>query len=160
MSRVKVEYRSNSKEVYNDFCQKNPSITVSFREWEKVISTYNSLFRDYILETGEAAKLPWGIGMFSISKKKPKKKKVFDGKEYMNMAIDWQKTRKAGKYIYNFNHHTDGYRARWYWFQDESRFENAAIWWFKPCRKASRLIKDFILKNPTQMDIYKQWERK
>lgn len=159
MSRVKVEFRSNGKEVYDDFCQKNPSIRINFKEWERIILTFNGMFRDYILETGEVAKLPWGVGMFTISKKKPKKKKVYEDKEYMNMPIDWQKTRKAGKYIYNFNAHTDGYRCRWYWFNDKSRFENSDVWWFKPCRRASRNINEY-LKRPQQIDLYKQWERK
>lgn len=159
MSRTKVEYRSAGKEVYNDFCIKHPSIRLTFKEWEKIIYTFNGLFRDYILDTGEVAKLPWGVGAFSISKKKPRKTKTFEDKEYMNMPIDWQKTRKAGKYIYNFNSHTDGYRCRWYWFSQESRFENVDIWNFKACRRASRGIKEY-LKRPQQLEVYKQWERR
>jgi nucleoid DNA-binding protein len=160
MSRVKVEYRTGERKVYDQFCLKYPDITINFDEWKEIIYTYNSLFREYLLETGDRAKLPYGIGTFAIAKKKPKKTKTYAGKEYMNMPIDWQKSRKAGKRIYNFNAHTDGNRFRWLWFnRGYRRFYHSDLWTFKPSRETSRKITEY-LKRPRQVDLYKQWNPK
>src|SRR5260221_6291688 len=159
MSRVKVEYRTSSRKVYDKFCLKHPDVKITFDEWKNIIHTFNHLFRDYILETGERGKLPWGLGVFAISKKKIKKLKTYDGKEYVNLPIDWQKSRKAGKRIYNFNTHTDGFRFRWHLFHRECRFHNSDIWNFKPSRDSSRKIAEY-LRIPQQQEVYKQWQRK
>jgi len=156
--RVKVEYRTGSKVVYDKFCIKHPDIKLTYEEWRKIIFTFNHLFRDYILETGEKGKLPWGLGVFAISKKKIKKLKVHDGKEYVNLPIDWQRTKIAGKRIYNFNTHSDGCRFRWHMFPRESRFFHSDIWNFKPCRDSSRKIAEYV-KIPKQQELYKQWQR-
>ena len=107
--RIKIDWRSASKENYNNFCKKNPSIKLTFDEWRDIIYTYNEAFKEYILETGERAKLPFGFGEFSINKKKRRKMKGVDGKEFVNLPIDWKKTKEKGKRIYNFNFHTEGY---------------------------------------------------
>jgi nucleoid DNA-binding protein len=158
MPRVKVEYRSGAREVYDKFCLKYPESPLSYEEWESIIYTYNKLFRDYLLETGEKAKLPFGLGPFSINKKKTKKLKRYKDKEYVNLPIDWVKTRKEGKRIYNFNLHTDGYRFKWLWFPKDSRFYQANIWVFKPSRESSRKITEY-LKKPQQTELYKQWQQ-
>ena len=71
--RTKIDWRSSSKENYNNFCRKNPTIKVTFDEWRNIIYQYNEHFKNYILETGERARLPFGFGEFSINKKKRKK---------------------------------------------------------------------------------------
>lgn len=156
--RVKVEYRTASRKVYEKFCLKHPEIKLTLVEWREILHTFSHLFRDYILETGDKAKLPWGMGVFAISKKKIKKLKRHDGVEYINLPIDWAKTRKAGKRIYTFNTHTDGYRFRWHMFPRETRFIDADIWNFKPCRDSSRKIAEY-LKIPQQQELYKEWQR-
>ena len=101
--RTKIDWRSGSKENYNDFCKKNPSVKITFDNWRNIIYTYNESFKEYILETGDKAKLPYGFGEFSINKKKRRRLKGADGKEFVNLPIDWQKTKEKGKVIYNFN---------------------------------------------------------
>ena len=161
MPRVKTEYRSASKQLYNKFCEKHPDITITFEKWKEVIYTYNYFFRDYILETGEKAKLPWGFGSFAISKRKVKKYKIFNGKEYINLPIDWKKTKELGKVIYNLNAHTDGYRYKWLWFILEARIYHSDIWVFRPSRISSRKIAEYI-KKPSSIysQLYKQWDRR
>ena len=107
--RVAIEWRSGSKEEYEKFCKSNPNIKLSFIEWKNILYSFNDSFRSYILETGDKGKLPCGFGEFGINKKKRKKTKVLpNGKEYINLPVDWKKTKEAGKYIYIFNYHTDG----------------------------------------------------
>ena len=109
MSRVAVDWRSASKKSYEDFCKKNPLISLNFDEWKNILYSFNESFKHYILETGEREKLPTGFGEFSINKKKRKRSKDIDGKEFVNLPIDWVKTKEKGKRIYNFNYHTEGY---------------------------------------------------
>jgi hypothetical protein len=50
--RVAVEWRSASKENYRIFCKKYPLIKLTYVEWENIIYSYNELFKEWLLETG------------------------------------------------------------------------------------------------------------
>ena len=67
-------------------------------------------------------------------KRKEERLKLADGKEFVNLPIDWQKTKEKGKVIYNFNYHTEGYFFGWMWFKQTARFKNSDLWYFKPSR--------------------------
>lgn len=158
MSRVLVEWRSSSKENYNRFCKKFPNTILSFEEWKNIIYLYNESFKEYILETGYKAKLPFGFGEFSINKKKRRVKKGIDGKEFINLPIDWQKTKEKGKVIYNFNHHTEGYFFGWMWFKTTARFRHSDLWYFKPSRVTSRLLSHYLKVDSKYQNIYCEWK--
>lgn len=161
MPRVKVQYRTGSREVYNKFCTANPSINLSFEKWSEIIYTFNYSFRDHILETGDRCKLPWGMGTFSVSKKKSKKHVIHGGKEYINLAVDWIKTNKLGKRVYLLNAHTDGYRYKWYWFSSDARFQHSEIWVWKASRTTSRKLAEYLKRpNSPYPQIYREWERR
>ena len=66
MARVKVEWRSGSKENYIDFCKKHPDVKLSYADWRSIIYKFNEEFRAYVLETGEKVRLSYGFGEFSI----------------------------------------------------------------------------------------------
>jgi hypothetical protein len=122
--------------------------------------TYNESFKEYILETGEKVKLPFGFGEFSINKKKRRKlKNNVDGKEFVNLPIDWQKTKEKGKIIYNFNYHTEGYFFGWMWFKQTARFKNFDLWYFKPSRLTSRLLSHYLKTNDKYQYIYNEWKK-
>jgi nucleoid DNA-binding protein len=157
--RVSVDWRSASKENYNDFRTKHPNINIPFEDWKKIIYEFNYMFAEHILKTGEKIKLPAGLGEFAINKKKRKRIKVIDGKEYINLPIDWQKTKEKGKYIYNFNYHTEGYFFGWMWFRKSCRFKYSNIWFFKPTRRNSRLINEYLKADEEHQHIYATWNR-
>jgi nucleoid DNA-binding protein len=158
--RTKIDWRSSSKENYNQFCKKNPSIKLTYDEWRNILYTFNESYKEYILETGDKAKLPYGFGEFSINKKKRRKlKNNIDGKEFVNLPIDWQKTKEKGKVIYNFNYHTEGYFFGWMWFKNTARFRNADLWYFKPSRLTSRLLSHYIKTNDKYQNIYREWKK-
>jgi hypothetical protein len=158
MSRVKVEWRSSSKDNYNKFCKDQPSIKLTYDEWRNIIYTYSEMFKEYILESGDKAKLPFGFGEFSINKKKRRKLKSADGKDFINLPIDWQKTKEKGKVIYNFNYHTEGYFFGWMWFKTTTRIKNSDLWYFKPSRLTSRLITHYLKTNDKYQHIYREWK--
>ena len=157
--RVKIDWRSASKENYINFCKKHPSVKLTFEEWRIIIYTYNEAFKEYILETGERAKLPYGFGEFSINKKKRRKMKGIDGKEFVNLPIDWKKTREKGKRIYNFNFHTEGYFFGWVWFKNTARIKHTDLWYFKPSRTTSRLLSHYIKTDDKYQHIYHEWKK-
>lgn len=157
--RVAVAYRTSSKEAYKKFCSAHPEVKLDFEKWKEIIYSYNYLFRDYLLETGDRVKLPWGLGSFSINKKKVRKTIIKDDKELVVMPVDWQKSRKAGKKIYHLNSHTDGYRYKWLWFAGDARIYQCSIWVFKPSRITSRKLAQYIKKpGANYFQIYKQWK--
>jgi nucleoid DNA-binding protein len=156
--RVKVDWRSASVENYKSFCKKHPSITLTFDEWRNIIYSFNEAFRNYILETGERAKLPFGFGEFSINKKKRRKKKGLND-EFINLPIDWKKTKEKGKYIYNFNYHTEGYFFGWLWFKETSRLRNTKLWYFKPSRVTSRMLSHYIKTDEKYQHMYYEWKK-
>jgi hypothetical protein len=157
MPRRAIEFRTASRENYNDFCKKHPSISLTFDEWRNILYSFNDSFRNYILETGERAKLPYGLGEFTINKKKRRKMKG-PNDEFINLAVDWKKTKEKGKIIYNFNYHTEGYFFGWVWFKESTRFKHSDLWYFKPTRVTSRLLAHYIQTNDKYQHIYRTWK--
>jgi hypothetical protein len=158
--RVKIDWRSASKDNYNSFCKKHPSIKLTFDQWRNIIYSYNEAFKEYILETGERAKLPFGFGEFSINKKKRRKMKGKDGKEdFVNLPIDWKKTKEKGKRIYNFNFHTEGFFFGWIWFKTTARFRQSNLWYFKASRNTSRLLSHYLKTDDKYQHIYHEWKK-
>jgi len=156
--RVAVDFRSSSKDNYIDFCKTHPSIIISFDKWKNIIYTFNESFRDYILETGEKAKFPYGFGEFSIVKKKRKKTKIVDGKEIINLPIDWKKSKEKHKRIYLMNYHTEGFFFGWHWFKDTSRVKFHDLWYFKTSRVTSRLLAHYLKISDKYQHLYREWK--
>lgn len=161
MSRPKIDYRTASKECYEEFLQKNSSISLSFDDYKKVIYAFNISLVSHLLETGDKVKLPFGLGELVVNKYKPKKYIIGkDGKEHVNLSIDWVETKKAGKYVYHLNAHTEGYKFYWMWNWWKSRIKCAFIWKFEMARTNSRLLKTYLKKtNSKYKDIYREYPR-
>lgn len=156
--RTKVDWRSSSRENYNNFCKKHPNIKISFDEWKNVIYLFNESFKNYILESGEKAKLPFGFGEFSINKKKRRKRKGLND-EFVNLPVDWKKTKEKGKIIYNFNFHTEGYFFGWMWFKETARLKHIHLWYFKPSRVTSRLLSHYLKTDEKYQHIYREYKK-
>jgi nucleoid DNA-binding protein len=159
MPRTAIDWRSASKENYKDFCKKNPSIVLSFDDWRRIVYDFNESFKTYLLETGFKGRLPGGFGEFSITKKRRKKIKIDPktGREFINLPVDWQKTKEKGKIVYNFNYHTEGYFFGWQWFKATARLKYIQFWYFKPTRVTSRLLAHYIKADPKYQDLYQNW---
>lgn len=156
--RTKVDWRSAAKSTYKDFCTKNPTIKLSYDEWKNIIYSFNESVRDYILETGEKVKLPFGFGEFSVHKKKSAKFKEINGEQKIVLPIDWKKTREKGKRIYNFNHHTEGYYFGWMWFKKTSTLKFVNLWYFKASRATARLLAHYLKIDNKYQHLYMEWK--
>ena len=85
--------------------------------------------------------------------------KVYKGKKYINLRIDWAKTKEAGKKIYHTNEHSDGFNFRWLWFPGDARIHLSNLYVFKPWRYVSRAINRYVRKtNSMYKDLYMQWK--
>lgn len=167
MPRTKRDFRQVSREMYKEFKLTHPEINISFEQYKEVVTSFNEGFRDHILDTGDIVKYPFGLGMFSIDKRKTKRTVVHDGEEKIILPVDWKKTNEArlkdpnAKRIYIFNSHSNGYRFSWFWQPNSARFILADLYVFKPYRISSRKIAEYIKKpNSPYIDLYKELRRK
>lgn len=146
MSRIKRQYCTTRPEVYERFIERTkPSLEVNSLLWRKIVYMINQAYRDYILETGEKVRMPFGFGDLSINKKLRKHTTKYpDGNDRICLPIDWVKTRKAGKHIYNFNEHSDGYFYGWIYFRPSGRMKFNKLWDFSASRDSSRLLAKYI----------------
>lgn len=159
MSRTKYSYRTASPEAYNDFKRLNPEIQLSFKEWSEILYEYMAQFREYLLETGDIGKLPWGLGYFGVNKKKRKRYKgiLLNGKNVINLNVDWKASKEEGKKIYNFNFHTDGFTYWWKWYKNTAYVTAPTAIYFKASRETSRLLAKYLLKPDSEyFEIYRE----
>ena len=158
---VKYDVDTGKKAVYEQFCKEHPEVKLSFSQWKEIIYKWNELFFDNLINTGHKFKLPYGFGSLAINKKK--NKNFFtnweSGEKFNILPLDFQETRKAGKPIYNFNYHTQGYRCSWKWFKSECRFLLADIYEFNAYRPHSRKLAHY-LKHHNYIDRYFNWGAK
>lgn len=159
MSRVRKEYRQTARSTYDRWQALHPETQLSYLEFQNIIYSFNYAFRDYLLETGEKAKLPWGIGDFAVSKKRPPKTKISPktGLEIISLPVDWKKTKEQGFKIYHLNRHTDGFKFLLKWFTRTARYKLSDVWVFKPIRLTSRLINHYIKKDKANLNKYQEW---
>lgn len=163
MSRRKVQYRTYSKNNYKRFLAEN-NLTkdiLSYEKYCKNLEVCNWMFVEYALRTGERVKLPHGFGFIAVNKKMLKRYKDYknpEGKNYINLRVDFNKTKQYGKVIYHTNEHSDGYNFKWVWSPKEAKFFLSDLYIFKPGRYASRAIAKYIKKpNSEYKEMYMNW---
>jgi hypothetical protein len=160
--RVKREYSTYSKANYERFIAENKLTKeeIPFDKYVKNLKVCNWLFIEYAIRTGKKAQLPFGFGNIAVNKKKLKRYKEFNGKTYINLQIDWAKTKQYGKRIYHTNEHTDGYNYKWMWFPKEAKLHLSHLYVFKATRNASRVLSKY-LKRPNSIykDLYLEWAK-
>lgn len=142
------KFTSTSLESYKEFKEQNKNIKITAAQFRSIIRTFNQFFVDHLLETGERLPLTHGLGYIEVVKYKPNTKRYLDPKNKCKLAyhVDWVATKKAGKYIYNLNSHTDGYKYYFKWGFSRAYFRMSYVWAVKIVRKHSRRLAS-ILKN-------------
>ncbi len=85
--------------------------------------------------------------------------KTVDGKEMVNLPVDWKRSKEKGKIIYNFNYHTEGFFFGWTWFKESTRIRNINLWYFKPSRTTSRLLSHYIKTDDKYQHLYREWKK-
>lgn len=154
--RIIHEYRTGSRDSYNQFCLEHPELNVTFEQFRKFLYAFNANLVDHLLETGDFVKLPFGLGTVVITKYKPSKTLQFGDKVYNNLPVDWKLTKENGELTRTLNMHTDGYAYYFAWLPYTSKIKCKFIWSFKMgrdhSRKLARLLK---LPRSKYKDLYK-----
>lgn len=155
------DFRTASKESYEEFKAKNSHIHITFQQFKDILRTWNEMMMLYILETGKEIKLPYGMGPLTISKKVRKRFKTVKGKQMINLPVDWKKTKEEGRKIYIINHHTEGFSYCWFWAPKKSRIKYSYAWRLKIGRVYSRLLAKYLKQpNSKYKDIYMEQSRR
>jgi len=160
MSRTKKEYRTYSRENYDRFLKENniSEKELPYSKYCKNLEVCNWMFVEYALRTGQKVQLPHGFGTLAVNKKKLKMYKEHNGKKYINLRIDWKKTRELGKKVYHTNEHSDGFNFRWMWFSEDAKLFLSDLYVFKPGRYVSRAINKYVRKvNAQYKELYLEW---
>src|SRR6478736_8187573 len=141
--RVARQYRSASVESFKRFREEHPHIRIGIEKFRQILYTFSFKVRDYILETGEEVRLPHGMGVLTVGRKKTRRLSK-DNK--IILPVDWVETLKRGKKVYNFNDHTEGWKYKWRWEKNKALFRYSALWSFKPSRTTSRRLAEYLKK--------------
>lgn len=142
--RPKIQFRSASKETYNIFIKENPELKLTYKQYDMCIREINHQYVLHCLETGNAVKLPYGLGVLAVNRKKGKKTFIDEkGTKHICIAINWNETNKLKRKVYHFNEHTDGYHCNWYWIKSLSKIRIVSMWSFKIAKINSQLLKTY-----------------
>lgn len=157
MPRKKVAYSTTSRATYKLFRKDNPNMNISYDKFRKILYAFSYGIRDGVIETGDKISIPFGMGELSINKKKTRRLNKFNK---IILPVDWVETKKHGRRIYNFNEHTEGYKFKWMWFRQRTRFPVSQLWMFKPSRKTSRKLAECLKEPNSQYQyIYREWKK-
>lgn len=158
MSRPRIEWRAGTKESWNTLKKQHPKLKkYEHSNFLNVLYTFNQILVDYVLETGNLVRFPFGMGHLSINKyKRSYFRKNKDNEQIINLKPDWNKTmtlwkecpecKEQKKLVYHTNTHTDGFSYYWMWiFGSNMLF--GRIWKFDLNRVHSRRLAA-LLKEP------------
>lgn len=172
MARPKSEYRTGSKESFQKFRKSYPEIKITLDQFVAILHSHALHLTEYILETGELVKMPFGLGTLTIAKyKKSKERYTQTGKTFTNLPPDWSKTLqlwreceecKAKKQlVFHLNSHTQGYYYYWRWNINKVTIRAPYLWTFSLNREHGRKLKDYLLQpNSHYKEIYKTYNKK
>lgn len=139
-------HQALNNEMFKQFKEENPDISISFKEFSDIIKTSNKKIYDAIIEDEEGFKLPENLGYLCVTKYKTRKK-----------AINWADTKKYGKKIYHLNLHSFGYSYHIKWFKTGiCRFLFNEVFKFAPHRHMRRDVAAKVKEGK----IYHNWQVK
>lgn len=96
-----------NRKTYNEFIKDNPTSTITYENFIKVLKESSIVIRDYVLNNELGFKLPYELGYIAVDKFKPSKSHI---------SIDWVNTKRFGKKIPLTNLHSFGnvYKVKLY----------------------------------------------
>lgn len=117
------------KSFFKENLVEKHDVSLTYNQCKDIILHANKVVADVIKNEVDGFKLPYGMGYLCVTKYTPSKP-----------AINWNATKKIGKYVFHTNMHTDGYSCRIMWYR-VGRVDNAQfheVYKFKAMRYLSR----------------------
>lgn len=118
----------------------------------EIIKEFNMGIRDLMVYEAFQYVIPCRLGRIGIRKLKPKITINEDGKMEGRYPIDRKGTKelwdndpeakKAKKYVYHFNEHSDGYVAKFIYSKVKTNFVGKGKYFIAPTRTTKLMIKD------------------
>jgi nucleoid DNA-binding protein len=141
-NKAYIKNLKSIKDSYEDYAEQTSS-PFTYTDFKKIATTFFKEFLDYLLE-GHECKLPSGLGLFKIIKKK---------RDLTKLRPNWVETKKlwetnpdaklSKKIVYHLNEHSKGYYYKFYW--KKGRVSNISVYSFIPVRSAKRSLASCIL---------------
>lgn len=134
-------------DFYKKYLQRNPKGSKNYltqNQFRDIMELHFQLSLNVLITTGEPMNL-LRLGELIIKKRRPEPEERF---------IDFKKTKELGTIVYHNNTHSNGYYARFKWDKGRIYLKNKAIYKFKTCRWADRLLKKEIVENNTIVKYY------
>lgn len=148
-SSKKIPAHYGMNEYYSYFCKKNPNLNISRAKFNKVITEYNKLLGESLIED-LTIRLPFRLGKIEILKQLRKRYLNDDGKLINTNPVNWKKTNelweldeeaKNKKILIRFdNRHTGGYVFRIFYNKSNAIYKNKRLYFFQPIRTLKRSI--------------------
>ena len=103
-----------------------------------LIKDFFTLYFEKIVVDRKRYKLPFGLGVHRIKKRKLKGS--------IRPKIDFGTTKKLGKTVYHLNKHTNGYYFKWFWDKEGIRIKNKSFYTFELTKKNTTFLAKEILR--------------
>lgn len=135
--------------LWKAFVQES-KINISYSDFSNIISSSNTKIKTKILDNIMGFKAPEGLGYWTITKFKSKKR-----------SVDYKQTKEHGQVVYHTNFHSFGYSFRLQWLTAKiSDIKHVNIYKFVPERdfsrkKARKIIDEKKVYNEQSYDFYK-----
>lgn len=149
---------------YYRYYKKNSNNSINYNTYSNIISDFNQLIIDEILNNSLDYKIPFLKLVITIRKDK-RTPKFKNGKLYVNAPMDYKQTlklweadeeaRKNKVIVRHLNHHTSGYVYRIYCHKHISSLKNKSYYKYKPARNFARsLSKRIFDESKDKFDCY------
>jgi hypothetical protein len=155
-----MDYKYPANRIYKRYKDsvENP---LSYSEYCKILSEFNSLLVNYIIYESVEVKLPYNLGTLRV--KKYKKKINLKAIEKRTLSVNWFETKKLWsensdakdkkKLVYHLNEHRGGYSYKIYWDKSRAIFRNKTFYYLVPVRGFKRELAS-VLNNNFSIDYY------
>jgi hypothetical protein len=114
---------------------------LTLTQYRKIVSDFNTLFWQTVVETPDGCQLPEGLGYIFVAACDPVNEETEN--------IDYSKSFKYGTTLSNNNWVTNGYLAKIFYTNnaEKYKFRNREFWGFKACRNFKRGVSKNFLEN-------------
>lgn len=124
------------KEAYKFYveeCKRKNIEYYDYKIYSTIIKEGNQIIRDLLVNESESLEMNYRLGKLSIIKFE----NTYDPDKQYKWKVDYKRSKEEGRIIY----FGDTYGYRWKWHKNSCRVVGKRYYMFRPCRKASRMIK-------------------
>lgn len=150
MRRIRDAYTiKDFYKFYMDEVKDNPLYEVDSKLFKELVYNFYRRMMDHVLYDGGKFHLPYQLGTIRVIKRKVNPK-------YINiMNIDWVETKKAGKWIYHLNEHSNYYKYLFHWDKYDSVLTNLTKYRLPMTRNNKRILAQLIKSG--EQDYYEKF---